>query len=43
LIYGAGLAISEIEAKNAILSAKKLLEEIELIIEEKNPQRKLKL
>lgn len=43
LIYGAGLAISEIEAKNAILSAKKLLEEIETIIEEKNPQKKLKL
>jgi len=43
LIYGAGLAISEVEAKNAISSAKALLEEIEIIIQEKNPQGKLKL
>jgi uncharacterized protein (UPF0332 family) len=41
LIYGAGLAISETEAKNAILSATVLLEKIEIIIEKKNPQGKL--
>lgn len=43
LIYGAGLAISETEAKNAISSASALLEEIEKIIEKKNPQGKLEL
>ena len=43
LIYGAGLAISEIEAKNAISSANSLLEKIEIIIEEKNPQKKLEI
>jgi uncharacterized protein (UPF0332 family) len=43
LIYGAGLSISETEAKNAISSAKTLLEEIENIIEKKNPQGKLKI
>lgn len=41
LIYGAGLAISETEARNAISSAKVLLEKIEMLIEEKNPQGKL--
>ncbi len=41
LIYGAGLAISEIEARNAIVSAKKLLAEIENIIKKKNPQKNL--
>ena len=43
LIYGAGLAISSVEAKNAISSAKALLEEVEIIVEKKNPQRKLGL
>lgn len=43
LIYGAGLAISETEARNAIASANALLEEIEKIIEKKNPQGKLEL
>lgn len=43
LIYGSGLAISETEAINAIASADKFLKEIEVIIEAKNPQKKLAL
>ncbi|MFA5993853.1 MAG: HEPN domain-containing protein [Parcubacteria group bacterium] len=43
LIYGAGLAISQTEAKNAISSATILLEKIEKMIEKNNPQRKLEL
>lgn len=43
LIYGSGLAISETEAKNAISCARELLKEIERIIEEKNPQKKLRI
>lgn len=43
LIYGAGLAISETEAENAILSAKKFVSEIERLLQAKNPQQKLKL
>ncbi|MFA5993691.1 MAG: hypothetical protein WC823_01900 [Parcubacteria group bacterium] len=43
MIYGAGLAISQTEAKNAISSATALLGEIEKIIGEKSPQRKLGL
>jgi len=43
LIYGAGLAISEAEAKNAISSAKSLMVKIEKIIDRKSPQRKMKI
>ena len=41
LIYGSGLAISETEAKNAILTAKEFVSEIEKLIQKKNPQKKL--
>jgi len=41
LIYGAGLAISETEAKNAISSAESFIKEVEKIIEKKNQQKKL--
>ena len=43
LIYGSGLSISNIEAKNAFASADEMLKKIEKIIEEKNPQGKLEL
>ncbi|OGI27398.1 MAG: hypothetical protein A2359_01155 [Candidatus Moranbacteria bacterium RIFOXYB1_FULL_43_19] len=41
LIYGAGLSISETEAKNAISSAKEFVSEIEKLVQKKNPQKKL--
>jgi uncharacterized protein (UPF0332 family) len=43
LIYGSGLAISETEAKNAIISANKFVSEVEKIIQKRNPQKKLEL
>lgn len=43
LIYGAGLAISETEAKNAISTAKEFVSEIEKLIQKKNPQGKLEI
>lgn len=41
LIYGAGLVISESEAKNAIKNAKGFIEKVKKIIQKKNPQKKL--
>lgn len=41
LIYGSGLSISGAEAKNAISSAKEFVSEIERLVQEKNPQKKL--
>lgn len=41
LIYGAGLVISESEAKNAIKNAKGFIEKVRKIIQKKNPQKKL--
>lgn len=43
LIYGSGLAISETESNNAIVSANKFVSEVEKIIQDKNPQKKLAL
>jgi len=43
LIYGSGLAISQTEAKNAIISARVLLEKVEKNIQERSPQGKLEL
>lgn len=43
LIYGSGLAISETEAKNAIVSAGKFVAEVEKMVQRKNPQKKLAL
>lgn len=43
LIYGAGLAISETEAKNAIATAEEFLSQVEILIQEKNPQKKLEI
>jgi uncharacterized protein (UPF0332 family) len=42
LIYGTGLSISETDSKNAISSAITFLKEIESLIEDRNPQLKLK-
>lgn len=42
LIYGIGLTISNIEAKNAIQTAEKFIKIIEEYIEKQNPQKKLK-
>jgi uncharacterized protein (UPF0332 family) len=42
LIYGTGLSVSEMDAKNAISSATTFLKKIENFIEDRNPQLKLK-
>lgn len=41
LIYGMGLAVSSVEAENAINMAGKFLEVIEKFIQKENPQRRL--
>lgn len=41
LIYGAGLAISKVEAKNAINSAKEFVSKVEHVIKKRNPQKEL--
>lgn len=41
LIYGAGFSVSKTESKNAIQSARKLIDKIEEVIQKKNPQKRL--
>ena len=43
LIYGSGLSISEVDSRNAILSAAKFLKNVENFINDKNLRGKLKL